>query len=410
MDRNTFRQRRDFLLELGKALHKFGTTASRLENHMLGVCHSLGLDGYFIVSPTMLTMVLWIPGTDKKYNHHIRAKPGELDLGSLAKTNKLVNKVINNELSITEASQNLCGILSAKPPYNRWLTLLAYGLTSMAFASLIGKTWSEVFISFLAGLSVYSTIWFIEAFSSNTDILDPLAALSAALFTGAAQHWFPAINVTQVVLSGIIVLIPGLSITMALKDLAARHLISGTGRLMDSLLCLCKLYFGAALGKAMIAAICPPIAMPEVVANLPSWIPWIAIPCLSLSLVIVFKNPITDLPWSLLCCFIAYFGTVLGADYLGEGLGSFVGALLVGLYSNTWSRAMNTSSLVIMLHGVVLLVPGSKAYIGLNQVVEGVGSDPLLPQQIGVQAFMIFMSILAGLIFANTILPARRQL
>ncbi len=409
MDRNTFRQRRDFLLELGKALHKFGTTASRLENHMLDVCQSLGLDGHFIVSPTMLTMVLWIPGTDKKYNHHIRAKPGELDLGSLAKTNKLVNRVISNELSITEASQSLDDILSAKPPYNRWITLLAYALASAAFACLIGQNWSEVFVSFFAGLSVYGSIWFIEAFFTNTDILDPLAALSAALLTGAAHHWFPEINVSLVVLSGIIVLIPGLSITMALKDLAARHLISGTVRLMDSLLCLCKLYFGAALGKAIVAAICPTVITPELVANLPSWIVWVAVPCLSFSLVIVFRNPLSDLPWGLLCCFIAYFGTVFGAQYLGDSLGPFVGALLVGLYSNIWSRAVNTSSLVIMLHGVVLLVPGSKAYIGLNQAVDSMGFDSLLPQA-GGQAFIIFMSILAGLIFANTILPARRVL
>ena len=407
MDRKTFRQRRDFLLELGKALHKFGTTAARLESHMLNVCRSLGMDGYFIVSPTMITVVLWIPGIDKRHNYHVRVSPGELDLGSLAKADALVDRVISNDISISEAAQSLNKLLSAKPPYSRWATLVAYGFSSAAFATLIGQNWAEVLVSFLAGMVVYSMVWLVETRFSSAEALDPLVALAAALFAGATQMWFPEINAPLVVLSGIIVFIPGLSITMALKDLAARHLISGTGRLMDSLLCLCKLYFGSAFGKAIVGLFwTAPIVEP--VINLPDWADWLAIPSLSFALMIIFKNRLSDAPWGLVCCFLAYGGTLFGNHYIGDNLGPFLGALLIGVYSNIWSRVTNTSSLVILLSGVVLLVPGSKAFMGLDQVVQG-GSFMALPQ-IGVQSFMMFMSIMAGLIFANAILPSRKLL
>ncbi len=407
MDRNTFRQRRDFILELGKALHKFGTTAFRLENHMLNICHSFGLDGHFIVSPTMLTVVLWVPGDEKRHNYHIRVKPGDLDLGSLARTDRLVDDVINDNCSIPEAVEKLNKILTGPSTYNGWITLLAFGVTSAAFAMLIGRNWSEVLVSFMAGLSVYGVACLIEHRFTSTEAMDPLVALTAALFSGFASYWFPEINVSLVVLSGIIVFIPGLSITMALKDLAARHLISGTGRLMDSLLCLCKLYFGSALGHALVKLVW---VQPQtaIVSNIPTWMDLIAVPLLSLSLIVVFKNRKRDIPWGLLCCYLAYGGTLFGAGYLGDGLGPFVGALIVGVYSNIWSRITNMSSLVVLLHGVVLLVPGSKAYIGLDQAMNG-GAFLDLPQ-IGVQTFMMFMSILAGLIFANTFCPSRKRL
>ncbi|WP_299730796.1 threonine/serine exporter family protein [uncultured Endozoicomonas sp.] len=408
MDRKTYRQRRDFLVALGQALHKFGTPAFRLESHMLNVCHTLGLEGYFIVSPTLLTVVLWIPEiSSKRHNYHIRVKPGDLDLGSLAKTDQLVDDVVSETISVAEASVQLKEILSAPAPYSLATTYFAFGITSAAFAMLIGFNWAEVWISFLAGIVVFSMICLLERFSSSNEALDPLVALAAALFSGMASYWFPQINVHLVVLSGIIVFIPGLSITLALKDLAARHLISGTSRLMDSLLCLCKLYFGSALGNALVKLFWEqPATLP--ISNIPAWMDWIAIPLLSLSLVIVFKNRLRDIPWSLLCCFIAFGGARFGAEYLGEGMGPFVGALLVGIYSNIWSRITNKSSLIILLHGVVLLVPGSKAYIGLDSAINGVAFIDL--PQIGVHTFMMFMSILAGLIFARLLFPARKLL
>lgn len=407
MDRETYRQRRDFLVALGQALHKFGTPAFRLESHMLNVCHTLGLEGYFIVSPTLHTVVLWIPGSSKRHNYHIRVKPGDLDLGSLAKTDQLVNDLVHEKCTITEASVQLQAILCAPPPYSLKTTYFAFALTSAAFAMLIGYNWAEVWVSALAGLVVFSMICLVERFPSGNEALDPLVALAAALSSGLASYWFPQINVPLVVLSGIIVFIPGLSITLALKDLAARQLISGTSRLMDSLLCLCKLYFGSALGSALVNLIWQ---KPEVaqISNIPPWMDWLAIPLLSLSLVIVFKNRLRDIPWSLLCCFIAYGGSLFGAEFLGDNMGPFLGALLVGIYSNFWSRMTNMSSLIILLHGVVLLVPGSKAYIGLDGAINGVGFINL--PHIGAQTFMMFMSILAGLIFARLLFPARKQL
>lgn len=407
MDRETYKRRRNFLVTLGQALHKFGTPAFRLESHMLNVSHRLGLEGYFIVSPTLLTIVLWIPGSDKRHNYHIRVKPGDLDLGSLAKTDKLVDDLVSENCTITEASEQLEEILSASAPYSLATTLFAFALTSAAFAMLIGNNWAEVGVSAVAGLVVFAMIYLLDHFYTDTEALDPLAALAAALFSGVASYLFPQINVPLVVLSGIIVLIPGLSITMALKDLAARQLISGTSRLMDSLLCLCKLYFGSALGNAVVHLIWQKPEVAQVI-DIPQWMDWLAIPMLSLSLIVVFKNQLKDTPWSLLCCFIAYGGAHFGSIYLGEDMGPFLGALLVGIYSNFWSRMTNMSSMIILLHGVVLLVPGSKAYIGLDTAINGVAFINL--PKIGVQTFMMFMSILAGLIFSRLILPAKKQL
>jgi uncharacterized membrane protein YjjB (DUF3815 family) len=56
----------------------------------------------------------------------------------------------------------------------------------------------------------------------------------------------------------------------------------------------------------------------------------------------------------------------------------------------------------------VILVPGSKIYIGLNTAVSG--HEMVHVDHIGGQAFMILMSLVAGLIFSNIVVSPRKTL
>jgi uncharacterized membrane protein YjjB (DUF3815 family) len=88
---------------------------------------------------------------------------------------------------------------------------------------------------------------------------------------------------------------------------------------------------------------------------------------------------------------------------LGIALGAFVGAFALGLYSNLFSRIMNLPSSIVRLLGLVVLVPGSKVYIGLNSAV--LGQNMVNVPELGSQTFLIFMSLVAGIIFSNAVLP-----
>ena len=54
-------------------------------------------------------------------------------------------------------------------------------------------------------------------------------------------------------------LLPGLSLTVSLNEIANRHLMSGTARLMGASLVFLQLGFGAALGGKLAVAF-PPVA------------------------------------------------------------------------------------------------------------------------------------------------------
>ncbi|MEI5604197.1 threonine/serine exporter family protein, partial [Streptomyces brasiliscabiei] len=90
------------------------------------------------------------------------------------------------------------------------------------------------------------------------------------------------------------------------------------------------------------------------------------------------------------------YGTSIGpAIYLDLDytLGTFIGAFSVGVFSNLFNRVANAPASIVAMQGLIVLVPGSKTYIGLNSLIEG--QDFVSADHIGQQTFLIFMSLVA---------------
>ncbi|WP_413735006.1 threonine/serine ThrE exporter family protein [Shewanella sp. BJSY2023SW005] len=406
MDNQEFIEKRRFIIKLGKALHKFGTPAYRLETHLQTVAKTLGIEGYFLISPTSMTFVLQ-HDTDQEYNHVARVKPGELDLGSLARTDALVQELSLGQRSLSEALERLDEIANKPNPYGPMLTLGAFGTSAAAFAMLMGSSWNDVFWSALIGMLVYGLVFSAERSRRIAELLEPLAAMLAGFAACGLAQLDAGLNIPVVVLSGIIVFIPGLALTLGLAELAARDLMSGTMRIMDAVMLLFKLYFGAVLGVAIGNALFGESLYIEPMP-LPRWAIWSAVPILSMALVFIFKARLKDAPWGVLAGIVAFFSAMFGGLYLGDSLGIFFGALAVGIYANLFARWMKAPASIALLQGIVILVPGSKTYIGLNVLISG---ETMLNQShLGSQIFLIFMSLIAGLIFSNVVVPPRNTL
>ncbi len=417
MSADEFLNKREFIIRLGKALHKFGTPAYRLEAHLQNVSGKLGLEGYFLVSPTSMTFVLNHDGEpdgaaptgvhSQEYTHIARVTPGELDLGSLARCDELVDELTSGERNLQEAIERLTDIESRPNPYGVLLTCGSFTAAAAAFAMLMETSWNDVIWSGLFGFIVYWLVFISERSRRMAEMLEPLSAIVCALGACAISVFDPGINIPVVILSGIIIFIPGLALTIGLAELAARDLLSGTARVMDAMMLLFKLYFGAVLGMTLgrtmfgdVAYVVPP-SVPEIEH-------WLAVPILSICLVFIFRARLKDAFWGILAGVIAYSCAELAMVYFTSSIGIFFGALAVGVYANLYARWMKAPASIALLQGIVILVPGSKAYIGLNAMISG---EMMLNQvAIGSQVFLIFMSLIAGLIFSNVLMPPRRTL
>jgi uncharacterized membrane protein YjjP (DUF1212 family) len=386
MDQKEFIQIRRFILKLGKMLHKYGSPSFRLEAYLTEVATHLGVHASFNSTPTYLIIVLWSDHHEDEYNHSARMQPGDLDMNSLSLTDELAYQLLSGDISLAEADKRLDEIDALPSPYGKSLTGIAFGLSTSAFSMLMGARWSEIMY---AGL-------------------EPVASFSVGLVACAINHYSsPGINIWLIILSSLIILVPGLSLTMGLAELSSRNMVSGTARVMDATMQLFKLYFGAFLGVSLGFQLFGQQEV-ELAVTLPVWVNWLGVFMLSVGLVAIFRTRMKHVPWAITSTFIAYAASTWSSAYLENGLGAFVGAFALGVFANMFSRIANAPSTIVAMHGLIVLVPGSKTYIGLNSFISG--QDIIRTDHIGQETFLILMSLVAGLIFANVVMPTRKAL
>jgi len=408
MDLFEFIRIRRFIVKLGKMLHKYGTPAFRLEAHLAEVAAHLNVNASFISTPTSLTFVIWSDKHEEEYNHSARMQPGELDLGSLARTDELVSSLIAGERTLAEADERLSEI-EAKVKYFHPLGMMcAYSLSTGSFAVLMGASLLDAAATSAIGLVMYMFVFWAQYSRRVLYMLEPAVAIVAGVLACAIAHYLqPGINIRLVVLSSIIIFIPGLALAIGLAELSSRHVVSGTARVMDALMQLFKLYFGAFLGISIGFFLFNEVEHNPLI-KLPSWSLFVAVLILCTALVPIFNIRLKHAPFAIMCGFVGYFSTYWASKYMEFGLGTFVGAFAVGIFANLFSRIAKAPSTIVLMQGLIVLVPGSKTYIGLNSFVSG--KDFVQAEHIGQETFVIFMSLVAGLIFANVILPSRKAL
>ena len=408
MDTLEFIQIRRFILKLGKMLHKYGSPSFRLEAYLTEIATHFGLHASFNSTPTTLSIVLWSDRHEDEYNHSARMQPGELDMNSLSRTDELAYQLLSGDISLAEADKHLDEIDVMPSPYGKSLTGIAFSLSTSAFAMLMGAGWSEIIYSGLLGGMVYFwTLWALRSKRVNL-MLEPVASFSVGFMACVINHYSSSgFNIWLIILSSLIILVPGLSLTIGLAELSSRNLVSGTARVMDATMQLFKLYFGAFLGVSLGYQLFGQQELAMAV-TLPFWVNWLGVFMLSVGLVAIFRTPMKHVPWAITSTFIAYAASTWSSSYLENGLGAFVGAFALGVFANMFARIANAPSTIVAMPGLLVLVPGSKTYIGLNSFISG--QDIIKTDHIAQETFLILMSLVAGLIFANVVMPSRKSL
>ena len=211
----------------------------------------------------------------------------------------------------------------------------------------------------------------------------------------------------MITLSGLIVLVPGLTLTTAMTELATGHLVSGGARLAGALLTFLTIGFGVALGSRLGALSFPAMVAPQAQAPLPLWTEGAALLVAALAFVVLFRAAPRDGGWVLAAATVAYLGARSGAAALGPELGALFGALVLGVCSNLHARCLQRPAALTQVPGLMLLVPGS---LGFRSVAALVEHDTLSGVQTAFTMVLVAIALVTGLLLANVLVPTRKAL
>lgn len=400
-----------FVLELARALHESGTPAHRLEDALETVATRLGLTAEFFSTPTSI-MVGFGELADQRV-HLLRVEPGEPNLGKLAQLSDIVRDVVDGRIVPAEGLRRVHAVNAQAKRWPTWLTLLAFVLSSAAVACFLRVKVGDVAVAAVLGL-VTGVIALATATSITwRPVSEPFAALVVTTLALTIDVFARTGTGYATSLAGLIVLLPGLTLTVALTELSTRHLASGTARLSGALVVFLGLAFGLALGAkfgGLLGLELRDLLGPDATwlsrAPLPRWTEWVALVVAPLAFTVLLNASARDAGWIVLACVGAYLTSRFVGASMGEELGAFLGAFVISAGSNVVERVFRRTSMVMAVPGLLILVPGS---IGFRSVTSLVGDQYEIGIATAFRVGLIGISLAAGILAGNVATSAMRQ-
>ncbi len=410
-DQATVERRRDepdpvaaeFVLRLGRAMQVYGMSARRLEDLLGAAADRLRLTGHQFVSTPTSIMASFGP-VGRQRTHMLRTEPGEVNLGKLAELEQVGIDVAEGRCTPAEGSAAVDRIAAAPSPYGKALTTVAYGLLSGAACQFLGGGERETLAGAALGLGLGVFALLIGAVPRIGGVFEPLAAFLVSAGAIGLAHLLGPMSVLTATVAGLIVLLPGLTLSTAMTELATRHLASGVARLSGAFSTFLTLAFGVALGNRVGEAIfgAPPAAQAVGWVDLAGLVALIVAP---LCFTVILRAEPRDAPWIVLAGALGVMGGRLGAATFGVELGTFAGSLVVGLAGSVYERLRRRQASVVVVPGILLLVPGSVGFRSLTNLMD---RQAVTGIETAFSMILTAIALVAGMLVAGVILPERR--
>jgi uncharacterized membrane protein YjjP (DUF1212 family) len=398
-----------FVVEIARRLHQCGTSAPRLEDAIDAVSARLGLNCQSLSTPTSILFSF----TDRasgaalaELTQVIRVAPGQDDLRNLSAVNEIADQVTDGAIDIDEGFRRLHAISDLPSPRRALMETFAYGLAAASVAALQNSARADLGVAIGLGTTLGAFATACERRPRLRPSLEALSALLATLVATVVDVYVVPLTLKPVVLASLIVLLPGLSLTTAVRELSTQHLVSGVARFGGAIATLIKLAFGTVVANELCRWLnLVPGAIEPV--PIPDWGRWLGLVLGCCSFAVLFRSARRDVPLVMAAAALGYLITYYGGRASTPLFGVFLAGLGIGALSNLYAHVSRRPGALGRLPGIILLVPGSIGFLSLSQIAQ---HDVFLGINNAVTLVSILVSLVAGLLFGDLFVSARRVL
>ena len=370
---------------------------------MTKVSRSLGIEGVFLYTPTAL--VVSLQGEQGESTYMRRVDSGPINVDKLIRFDAVLGDLEDRRISVAEAREQMNAIATAPAPYSPLVTACSCAVSCGAVAVFFRGGPIEILSAAVIGLVV--TV--LEVVHSRRQwergFLEPLAGFAAAVGALAIARWIHPLDDRLVTLASLIVLLPGLPLTVGLTELAVGHLSAGVARLAGASATLLTLIIGVAIGWRIAGSWRTLPAVP--VPPLPEWCLCLAVVIAPIMFAIVFRARWPQWPIIVAVSVAGYAASHFVSLTSGMEMGAFAGALVVGCGSNLYARLRDRPALVALTPGIIVLVPGSLGYRSMTALID---RETIQGIDLAFLMIMIAISLVGGILTANALIPPKRIL
>jgi uncharacterized membrane protein YjjP (DUF1212 family) len=231
------------LLDIGEAMIDSGAEVIRVEDTVsrIGYAYNIKrMDVFVITSCINITMEL-PDGTTLTQVRRFR-KMTSIDLSKLERINALSRAVCVNPISLDDLEGAVEMITRRKV---REIKLLCgYVLGGAAFAMFFGgNLWDAVF-AVMVGVLVWAFNVYLSPIFMNPVVSQFIITFLAGFSVAVATSFIPLLHQDDVTIGVIMLLVPGVAVTNAIRDILLGDTLSGILRMIEALLLAATLAIG----------------------------------------------------------------------------------------------------------------------------------------------------------------------
>ena len=225
----------DCLLDMGELLLDAGAEVSRVEDTLSRVGRAYGarrMDVFVITS--IISMTMEFPDEEAATETRRIHSGSSTDFVRLERLNELSRECCTAPLPLSELRARVHHIAAGRKPFRViWSgSVLAAG----AFAVFFGGTVWDGLAAAVFGLGICLLQRWLDRTELNPAAMNLLISLLVGLGVGAAAKLIPGLHMDMILIGDIMLLIPGLAMTNAIRNILLGDTISGVVRLAESLL------------------------------------------------------------------------------------------------------------------------------------------------------------------------------
>lgn len=367
MDYNTIM---DLAADLGYELSMSGAETFRIEDSMARIVASYGISAeVFSIPNYLIVSILTEDGKPITRMRRIGYHGNNLD--AVEKLNALSRHICSSHPTPEEAMQWLDQVRSSIPYYSFPVYLLGNFLGALGFAMLFGCQGFDIILSGLCGILGGILNRFMDKMKVNPFFETIFSAFFMALLAYGLSTRGVVQNVNSVVIGALMILVPGLLFTNAMRDIIYGDTNSGITRFVQVLL----ISMGMALGTAVAwNTVTTFWGTPRNLAALSNSLPVTSlgslIGCIGFSILFNIHGP-----GGLLCAFggvvtWVVFDLILNATG-DEMFAYFAGAFFASVYAEVMARLRKYPAISYLVVSLFPLIPGAGIYYTMYHAVHG---------------------------------------
>ena len=389
-------------LDIGERMLLCGGEVSRVEDTVSRILKSYGaqrVEVFTILSFMSLTAV-FDGETVLTENRRVSIVAYSNDFTRMEQLNALSREVCATLPGLPALEEKLAAIdlPLRKKQFRELYLLLGYILSGTGFALFFGGSWRDALGAGLCCLAV----WFLNWFLKQAALQRLFHAFFVSFIAGALCYLMILLGLGehpgQVMMAVIMVLIPGIAITNAMREMLISDTISGILRLVESLLIATAVAFGFALAMFVFKDHFPEEHFTSLDAELPL-LQVLAAAAGTLGFAILFNSRPQRLFIGALGGGLTWLVYLILARFVGQDFLCVAAAAAFGaVYAEIMARVCKAPATVFTILSEIALIPGGSLYITMHHLVGGRQAQAL---QYGMHTLTVAVAIALGIVFVT---------